>query len=915
MYTDTALFIISATGLLILIASIIYLISSSKKSKTFKRFIKEETEYNTIKSGSTFINVNSKKTKNNSSQEYISSSGISGIISGIGASENAGTILGNKNNNYEGYTVSPHTDNNNNSDNNNNNDDVTLPNSQSDILEFMGLFNSDTPDKDTSPPYEINSGSGQDLTEKSEKYENSEKYEKPELEYLDGRYEIEKAIYSGSMSKVYIARNDKVGRCIIKFITHDIGKISYEHETLKNLYHIHLPKIIDIFTNETGIYLVESYIEGRNLGDIIKDVAASNKVFNPSLIIDWAKQLCDVYSYLHNLPDSPIYHFDIKPENIMVTHGDSLVPIDFGISKRANDGTKTIGGLSPKYAAPEQFGDRSHPRYKKLMDFRFGDLPENLADWKPDARTDIFSFGTVLFELAVGEIPNAQNISKLKNAVSSDFAKIILKCIKINPDERYQTMDQIAADLQNLNIEKIKIHRSMLMRKITATAAAFSFFLSGSSFAGGSYIYQQENLALLEPEPQFVTISLQQSSDLKIEKQMPNGDIIVMNPNDVKWSSESDHVAQVDGSRIAGINIGKTTIYGKYRNKLLLLEVNIVEPMDGMVDIVQKYERGHKVTLFGGTLEREHTDGSLDGEAEFVSPESIDIAYDGTVYIADSGILRRIRNNQVESIDIEPFYMTPKIVRCNKNDVYILTNEWEETDGSYHYGIIRVKNDGAAEEIYITDAVYTAIEDFGFAPGNENNENLLYFIERNAGAGEVYLKTINLQNTEDIYTLSKLPEGTQSLAFGEDDMIYLANPETGAIQYYNYSSSSNNNNSNSNSKEGELKYFTGVENEKAFIDGRAPLFYMPQKIKYAGNFLYVWDFNVLRKIKTENGIFIDCMTLAGEASPEFDLENIEKEYDAENIILANSHYTDFVVYADGGILLTDPKRGVIWQIN
>ena len=870
MYADTILFIISAIGLLALIISIIYLIGSSKNSKTFKRNIQDETEYNMLKNTNL---VNTNITVDNDVNEDNKTGTIDpGEGNNTSAPDNTAVL----NNNYEHYTVMP-------------NIDKTDKTDKTDMLAQKTEIES-----------EMTALLDSKETEYLQADADAEQKDAAQMKFLEGLYVIEKTIYSGPMSKVFIARGVKLdNKCIIKFVTHEIGNLSYEHDKLKNLHHIHLPRIMDIFTDADGIYLVESYIEGKNLSDIIKEVAESKRVFNQYLIMDWAKQLCGVYSYLHNLPDSPIYHFDIKPANIMVTHGDNLVPIDFGISKRANDASKTIAGVSPKYGAPEQFGNTSNPSHRKIMNYRFGKLPEDFINWEPDARTDIFSLGTVLFELATGDIPSAENLSMVKNAVSAEFAKIILKCIKINPAERYQTMDEILIDLQKLNTVIVKIHKSMLMRRIIAVIAVLAFILSSGGFTWGGYIYQQEALSVLGIEPQLVTISLQSSSELKIEKFMPNGSIVDLEPSDLIWLTGSDNIAQIDGNRIMGLNLGKTTIQGRHRNKLVEFAVNVVEPMDGMVEIVQIYERGHKVALFGGTLERDHIDGLLGGEAEFVSPESIDIADNGTIYIADSGVLRKIKDNAVESIDIDLFYMTPAIIRCHKNDVYVLTNEWEEMDGSYNYGIIRVRDDGAAEEIYITDAVYTAIEDFGFSPAGDH---LLYYIERNAGTGEVYLKTINLQNPNDmndINSICKLPQGTRSLAFGEDNTIYLSNPETGIIQYY---------------KDGELKYFAGVENEKAFIDGSAPLFYMPQRIKYAGNLLYVWDFNVLRKITIENGAAVDCMTLAGEASPEFDLENIEKEYDAENVVLANSYLMDFAV-TDGGILLNDPKRGVIWKVD
>ena len=246
-------------------------------------------------------------------------------------------------------------------------------------------------------------------------------------------------------------------------------------------------------------------------------------------------------------------------------------------------------------------------------------------------------------------------------------------------------------------------------------------------------------------------------------------------------------------------------------------------------------------------------------------------------------------------MEIDPFYIVPRIVRCHKNELYVSTGEWEDANGNYLYGIAKIAKNGSAQLIYTADAAYTAIEDFGFSPIDENR---LYFIERSAGMGEAYLKAINLSDTEDVYTVQRLLEGARSLCFGADGEAYLANPEKGVIQRY---------------KDGELKFFAGSENRRAFVDGALPLFFMPQKLKYADGFLYVWDFNVLRTIKMENGAAHDCITLAGEASPECDLESIEKEYDAQSVIFPASYHTDFAI-AESGVILTDPKRGLIWKI-
>jgi hypothetical protein len=89
---------------------------------------------------------------------------------------------------------------------------------------------------------------------------------------------------------------------------------------------------------------------------------------------------------------------------------------------------------------------------------------------------------------------------------------------------------------------------------------------------------------------------------------------------------------------------------------------------------------------------------------------------------------------------------------------------------------------------------------------------------------------------------------------------------------------------------------------------------MPQRLRYAAGYLYVWDFNVLRRLEAQEGLAGTCITLAGEASPDFAPEPGAGKQAAESAILPHSKLTDFALQ-DGNILLTDPKRGVIWRLE
>ena len=684
-----------------------------------------------------------------------------------------------------------------------------------------------------------------------------------------------------------------------------------------------LPGVVSVkdFFDENGTaYIVMEFIEGASMKVVLEQMGGN---MPEAAALEMMKPLIKSLGTMHN---SGVIHRDIAPDNIMIQHDGSVKLIDFGAAREVETDAKSSVAIMKQGYAPEEQYDSKRLRQ---------------GPW-----TDVYALCATIYRAIEGEAP-PDSIDRLRGEQLKDFTvpvsdntrEAVMKGLEMKAEDRWQNVDELAYKLYGETdssgtsapkLVKYKPQKQKSRNQLRNAIIAVSSFVgvlalavvfviifnmpavpvgpSGVNSNGEDNIETTTKTAETEenpPEnfdlsiyPQYIMLTVQQKSDFTLTKINSNGDVVTINTQNLTWSSEDENIASIENSQIVGKNLGETSITGMYENAIIKLPVRVVAPMSGDVDIVQYYELGHKVSLFGGSIEeREHIDGLLDGEAEFVSPESMDITDDGIIYIADSGVLRKIKNNTVESIETEPFYMTPKIIRCYKNEVYILTDYWEEINGDYYYGIVKLSSDdGTLEKIYITDAVYSAIEDFGFSPDN----NLLYFIERNEGMETVYLKTINLQDTEDIRIITTLEKGTVSLAFGDDGIIYFANRETGVIQFY----------------KDYLTNFSGFTNEKAFIDGPSPRYFMPQRIKYAGNALYVWDFNVLRKIiiDTENGAAVGCITLAGEASPEFDLENIKKEYKAEDVILAHGEYVDFLVNGDS-VLLTDMKRGLIWEIK
>ena len=139
---------------------------------------------------------------------------------------------------------------------------------------------------------------------------------------VDGKYKILSEIGHGGMSVVYMAINEKANKTwAVKEVRKD-AKMDFntvrqglmaEIETLKKLKHPNLPSIVDVIEDQDSFIIVMDYIEGRSLDKIIEENGAQPESF----VVEWAKQLCDVFGYLHSRTP-PIIYRDMKPANVML---------------------------------------------------------------------------------------------------------------------------------------------------------------------------------------------------------------------------------------------------------------------------------------------------------------------------------------------------------------------------------------------------------------------------------------------------------------------------------------------------------------------------------------------------------------------------------------------------------------------
>ena len=319
---------------------------------------------------------------------------------------------------------------------------------------------------------------------------------------VDGKYKILNKIGQGGMSVVYLAMNERANKqWAIKEVRKDgvqnfevvkQGLIA-ETEMLKKLSHPNLPSIIDVIDGDGTFLIVMDYIEGRHLESVVKEYGAQRQ----EDVIEWAKQLCDVLSYLHSRKP-PIIYRDMKPSNVMLKPDGKVMLIDFGTARefKENSVADTTCLGTQGYAAPEQYGGHG----------------------QTDTRTDIYCLGATLYHLLTGHNPSEPPyemypIRYWNPELSSGLEEIILKCTQKNPDDRYQNCGELLYALEHYNEMDLEYKRKQTLKwraflcstalTVLAGAGAVGFKIAENTVTASTYeVYVEEaaNLASTDPE-------------------------------------------------------------------------------------------------------------------------------------------------------------------------------------------------------------------------------------------------------------------------------------------------------------------------------------------------------------------------------------------------------------------------------
>jgi serine/threonine protein kinase len=299
-----------------------------------------------------------------------------------------------------------------------------------------------------------------------------------------GHYRITAKLGAGGMGEVFLAEDTRLDRkAAIKFLPAELAgdpgrrrRFLTEAKAASALNHPHVCVVYDVGETEDGLpFMAMEFVEGRPLDALVKQ-----RPLEIAKVADIGMQVADALDAAHN---RRIVHRDIKPANISLNERGQVKVLDFGLAKRLPTGTDGPG-VTQDFQQTQEGHVLGSPSYMS---------PEQALGKDLDHRSDLFSLGVVLYELATGTRPFtgssfAEIVNKIVNAhppaiarlnydVPPEFERITLKCLQKQPDRRYQSARELMVDLRNLA-------RELEQDTVAAEPALSSRGASTQAFAG-----------------------------------------------------------------------------------------------------------------------------------------------------------------------------------------------------------------------------------------------------------------------------------------------------------------------------------------------------------------------------------------------------------------------------------------------
>jgi serine/threonine protein kinase len=239
---------------------------------------------------------------------------------------------------------------------------------------------------------------------------------------LHNRYRIMRQLGHGGMGAVYEAHDNVFDTtCAVKEIMLDLSKSSnpkqqemllraFEREAklLAKIKHEAVPHVRDYFTQDSRQYLVMELVEGKDLGDLLEE---RKMPFPLEDVLRWMEQLLDGLDYLHT-QNPPIFHRDLKPQNLKLTPRGKIKLLDFGIAKGGAEtpnsttiNNQTFVAATLNYSPIEQIFRVLDPVFREVLTQRFEARIQAVMQQNADARSDLYALGATVYHLLTGFLP------------------------------------------------------------------------------------------------------------------------------------------------------------------------------------------------------------------------------------------------------------------------------------------------------------------------------------------------------------------------------------------------------------------------------------------------------------------------------------------------------------------------------
>jgi Tol biopolymer transport system component/predicted Ser/Thr protein kinase len=271
-------------------------------------------------------------------------------------------------------------------------------------------------------------------------------------------YRITKALGSGGMGEVYLAEDTRLKRSVaIKMLPVALAADSDRRERFEReaqvIAALNHPNIVTVYSVEQAgdtHFLTMEYVDGRTLADHLPKGGLPLK-----RLLAIARQIVDAVIVAH---DRGIVHRDLKPANVMVTANDRVKVLDFGLAKLVEAEEAAVAASMP---TRELTGEGKIVGTVAYMS------PEQAEGKSVDGRSDIFSLGVILYELATGDRPfkgdtslsvltsilrdTPKALTEANPRLPGDLARIVRHCLAKEPDRRYQSAKDLRNDLEELD--------------------------------------------------------------------------------------------------------------------------------------------------------------------------------------------------------------------------------------------------------------------------------------------------------------------------------------------------------------------------------------------------------------------------------------------------------------------------------